>query len=365
MRADRKDFVTRIAVREQKIAQLYSCQMPLIQSTHTVNHVLFLVPDASRTGAPISLLHWLRWLRQHSDLQFEIALFQDGPLASDFSDVAATRIITDVGIGPTRLLRSVGRLPVLGGILKSVWHSTVTPRILPRSPTLIYANSVVCAGLLPHFLTKRANLLVHVHEMQWAIDVAAGQKGMQTIKSHASRYIASAEPVRRNLIERHEIDSSQIDFVPYAIPIDETLAARRADYSAEMRRRLGIPASAKIIGACGGTSWRKGTDLFVEMAVQLNRMCFPFPLHFVWVGAFANDEFTNAVRCRVHQTGLSSSIHFTGVHPSPTELFCGFDMFVLPPGRAQGLVVLETAGPRRPPHRLFRRSGRYGTLCLQ
>ena len=225
--------------------------------------VVFLAPNASRTGAPIALLHLLRWLKTHTDLSFRIILFQDGPLAVDFSALAPTVTLTEVGVGRSSLVRKIGKLPVIGQVLKRLWHQAVGPRALGPQPGIIYANSVASARLIRQIVPAGAPLIVHVHELEQVIQTVAGRAGMAAIKALAWRYVAMSSPVRQNLLANHGIEPALIEFIPSFIRVDELVAQRSERYRSAMRRSLEIPEDAAVVMGCGATDWRKGVDLFV------------------------------------------------------------------------------------------------------
>ena len=52
--------------------------------------ILFGCHEPSRTGAPILLLNFLRWLRAHTDYEIQVVLLRDGDLVDDFIDAATT-----------------------------------------------------------------------------------------------------------------------------------------------------------------------------------------------------------------------------------------------------------------------------------
>ena len=83
--------------------------------------VVFVSPDASRTGAPMALLRLLEWLSRRTDLRFRILLYQDGPLAPEFAALAPTVTLTEVGVGRSGLVRRIGKLPGFGSLLKWIW----------------------------------------------------------------------------------------------------------------------------------------------------------------------------------------------------------------------------------------------------
>ncbi|MEI6632882.1 MAG: hypothetical protein WCP22_03575, partial [Chlamydiota bacterium] len=50
--------------------------------------VLFISHDARRMGAPILLLNFLRWFKEHAGIPFEILLGDDGELRPEFEALA-------------------------------------------------------------------------------------------------------------------------------------------------------------------------------------------------------------------------------------------------------------------------------------
>ncbi|HEX8833654.1 MAG TPA: hypothetical protein VF719_05610, partial [Abditibacteriaceae bacterium] len=49
--------------------------------------ILFISHAATRTGAPMMLLHLLRWLAENSDFECDLLLLRGGPLESEFYKV--------------------------------------------------------------------------------------------------------------------------------------------------------------------------------------------------------------------------------------------------------------------------------------
>ena len=269
--------------------------------------------------------------------------------AADFAEVAPTDILTEVSVGRSSLVKRIGHLPLLGPWLKELWHTIVTPRAVGREPSLIYANSVATAQLIRRVVPPGVPLLVHVHELEGAIQLVAGPEGMAAIKSLARRYVAMSAPVRQNLIVNHGIDSSMIELIPSFIPIDESIVEKADEYRRRMRQGLGIPVDVPVVAGCGATDSRKGVDLFVEQADLVRAQFAGSLVHFVWVGKVFDDEFSRSVMRQVRERGLSSVLHFVGEQQRPVELFCGCDVFVLSSREEpMGLVALEAATVGKP-----------------
>ena len=122
------------------------------------------------------------------------------------------------------------------------------------------------------------------------------------------------------------------------------------NYRGAMRRELGIPDAAAVVAGCGATDWRKGVDLFVEMAglVRANRHWLSRCITYGWARSSMMTSPASVMR-RVQELGLAGVCHFVGERARPVELFCGCDVFVLSSREEpMGLVALEAASVGKP-----------------
>ena len=80
--------------------------------------VLFIGHEASRTGAPLLLLHFLKWLRQETRFEFEVLLKNGGDLVDDYRQVAPMRILHNEVSPPlsASLISRIRRRPIRPGI---------------------------------------------------------------------------------------------------------------------------------------------------------------------------------------------------------------------------------------------------------
>jgi len=218
-----------------------------------------------------------------------------------------------------------------------------------RGAGVIYANSVASARLLRSVVPQGCPVVVHVHELEYAIQTAAGPEGMAVIKDLAWRYVAMSNSVRQNLISNHGIEPDMIQLIPSFIPMDESIMQKSAEHRRAMRHSLTIPEDALVVMGCGATDTRKGVDLFVEMAAVIHALPIGNRVRFVWAGRINEDEFTRLLMQRIEELGISGACHFVGEQVRPMELFCGCDLFILPSREEpMGLVALEAASVGKP-----------------
>ena len=133
--------------------------------------IVFVSPDASRTGAPLALLRLLGWLKRETDLRFRVLLYQAGPLAPEFAALAPTVTLTEVGAGRSGLVRRIGKFPGFGRLLKWIWFRVMTPRMVEQRPGLIYANSVASARLLRQVAPRDVPLVEVIATVAFGVPV--------------------------------------------------------------------------------------------------------------------------------------------------------------------------------------------------
>jgi glycosyltransferase involved in cell wall biosynthesis len=179
---------------------------------------------------------------------------------------------------------------------------------------------------------------------QYAVD------WMGDVLKHSSHFIAISRAVQENLVKNHGVHLSKITTVHSSIIPNNAIHVAGHNEKRELRKKFGLEENRLLIFGCGiGMVFRKGADLFIEIARILRRKGFD-DFHFYWIGDFDKKEthkrygiwadYLTAMR----KDGLDKYVTFLGVKDNPREYFQAGDIF-LSPSREEpfGLVVLEAA----------------------
>lgn len=302
--------------------------------------ILFLSHSASRNGASLLLLHSLQWLKRNSDLEIDVILDSSGPLIDDFRAVASVRVIPS--------------LPFPLRALPSSWSRKLEPalrRLLLRtcllrdSHDLVYANTAAAWPYLRALGQRHGAVLWHIHELPYALDVTFADVRSKRLLPDAARFVAASEAVARTLIDDFGVAPDRVDVIYGFVPSLDLSMAERQSRRARVRSGLGWPQDAFVIGACGSLGWRKGADLFLQIAHQCGRRTGGANLRFLWIGGGVASETAvlqfeydraklglNAVCARIPTT---SEVH---------DYYCAMDAFALTSREEPfGLVLLEAA----------------------
>lgn len=309
--------------------------------SHSSAHVLFVSHDATRTGAPIELLHFLRWFKRNGKHPFSVLLGGDGELVPKFEELADTWCI-DCSRWRRHALRTRVLMTARLGSLARRAETWDIQRFAARRPTaLIYANSIASAVAIER-LMPRVPILTHVHELEFLFRVQP-KKALSSLLTQTRQFIACSNAVRENLLSGHSVPAEKIETIHESIPVEDIRAERTRE---QVFRELHLPNDALLIMGSGTADWRKGPDLFVQLA---RLVCQERPhAYFAWVGGEWDTDLARLGH-DVRLAGLSGRVRLTGTVSKPGDYFAAADVFVLTSREdPYPLVCLEAAAFGKP-----------------
>ncbi len=289
--------------------------------------VVFLAHAADRTGAAITLLHQLRWLRANTDLELITVLLRDGPLLTDFEAIGPAIVIGEPDLNPSRTpaieaedARRRARLTGLAGA------------------DLVYVNTAWSINALPFLpIGPSTPVVAAIHELDHDLRDGMPPASLARLLTAPVHFIAGASVIATNLMEGYGVAPDRVTVVDEAI-------ARPHPGPGPSRHSLGLDEEAFVVVAVGSPIWRKGPDLFVHLADRLARRVQPLRMR--WLGADPLVPHPDLVTplADVSRLGLEAVVDF---HPPTDRVFdhlrCA-DAFVLTSREdANPLVCLEAA----------------------
>lgn len=297
--------------------------------------ILFISHQATRTGAPILLLHLMRWIKEHTSWNVDVLLNDGGELSGEFAKLGHTYTLPSwsADLTPTAVRDRLVRRRMVS-------------RLRSTDYSLVYSNTATNGDVLK-LLGSRQPIISHIHELAGTIRLY-GEDNFDAVRRHTTRYIACAESVKRDLTSQWPIQPDAVDVVHGFVHLPpQQDDASRASMRSRIRRELGIPDDAFVVGASGQVVWGKAPDLFIGLAKAVNRRQPSANVHFVWVGAFW-EGFAGitprAIEHDVRGLGLEGHVHFIGSRANPLDYFHAFDVFAMVSREdAFPLVCLEVA----------------------
>jgi len=291
-----------------------------------MSKILFVGHDATRTGAPFVLLHLLRWLKTNTNVDFRLLLLGGGELVPEFAEVSQVSVLTS---GKDNIITKALRHYGIRRDGSNTHLSPLKKSLVSRGIDLIYSNTAVNGHVVASLAGAGCPVITHVHELEYALKHGIGVERTRLMKENTSHYIAASESVRKNLVENHSIPEDKIDLIYEFIPVQGVDSDRKTAVRSKVRREMGIPGEDFIVGACGTIDWRKGTDLFVQLASLMRRYQVDRPVWFVWLGGALEGAVYYQLRHDIRLLGLENRVRFLGAKADALKYFCAFDVFVM------------------------------------
>ncbi|RYY35748.1 MAG: glycosyltransferase family 1 protein [Sphingobacteriaceae bacterium] len=304
--------------------------------------ILFVSHDASRTGAPIVFKYLIQWVKNTTTFDFLI-LFkntdgQKGAIIDDFSNLGNTLTWP----------QNSHKKTFFGKIWKKLTFKPLKliPTVIKNSKfDLIYLNTVDSVYLLPALKTfHQCPVILHVHEGEWAINSFFAETLDSNHTQYIDRYIAVSESTKKNLIENFSIPAEKIVLINEFVPV-KMIPAPTGQLNVIQTKLKS--AGDFIVGGSGTADWRKGIDLFIQVAAIVKRT--GKKVKFIWVGSVDN-HVQHQLNYELKRMALTDAdILFTGSVSNPQDYFSMFDIFVLTSREDPfPLVCLEAAGLGKP-----------------
>lgn len=278
--------------------------------------VLAVGHDAYRAGAQIAFLHVLRWLEHHGDVELSIVLRRGGDLLDEYRALAPTRVLADESSSLARRLS--GRLLPRRSV----------PAIARGSIDVVYANSATTARLARELgAGAGCPVVCHVHELAMAMRRFTNPERFRETASGIDAFVAVSQAVADQLTGLHGIEPHRVHVINEGITLPE-VPADADERQRALRADSGIEPGDVVVGGCGTVDWRKGPDVFAQVAAAVARRDGSAPrVHFVWVGG--EPDQLAAARHDVDRLGVADTVHFVGPRPDPLTHFLMFDLYLL------------------------------------
>jgi glycosyltransferase involved in cell wall biosynthesis len=295
----------------------------------SLRRLLAVTHEATITGAPMNLLHLLTWMRDHTEIETHLLVVSDGHLRHRFEDVTEVTILDRSAIAKALGLTQRG-LRHLGS--RRAWRPVAAARMVPQLRHLagfdvVYLNSLTSLSVLPYLPRGDARVVCHVHELNVALRTLP-ETEQELLRTAPDRWIAASGAVRSLLVDEAELPADRVMLHhEYIEPGPFATASPPLREVERLRRSLRIPADAAIVMGAGTVDWRKGPDLFIQLAAETRRQTRD-EIHFVWVGGDLVGADWQRVRSDMERTG-SDHVHFVGVKPDPVPWFAMADVFAL------------------------------------
>ena len=287
--------------------------------------------ETLRNGAPLVLLRVLEWLHQQGGYEIETLVLSDGPLTEDFARIGPVHVIPLLDPEEVLVAWREEPEPSRGRILR--FNARERQRVDALAPEalhlrdfdVLYLNSASSSRALRVLPELPPAVIAHIHELDSAFNYWVDAEDRAMLFEADPSFVVVSNKVAQNLVETHQVDPGRINVHrnEFARP-----SPASADRIAAVRAELGVTDDVVVVGAMGSAEWRKGPDLFVQMAAVLTRHRPDLDVRFVWVGR-TNDYHLQQYETDAARLGLEDRLSFVGEQHDPAAWLGAFDIFCL------------------------------------
>lgn len=286
--------------------------------------ILFIGHNASRTGAPIVLLHFLEWCKENAKhLQFDLCLLTGGELESDYSNYADVRVIR-----PNYISTAAEQKTELKSLIKKTLsffgNSIFKLKSKQKNYDLVVANTVVSASHLKFFKKIGVPTICWLHELEFVINITVSKEKFVKSIQYIDEFIVVSNAVKDMLVNKFTVDEKKIHLVYEFSKVNFNKESVDRNL---LLNELNIPVDAFIVGGSGTIEWRKGTDLFIQLASKLATL--KSDIYFLWVGGYLSGIEEKKILSDIKKFNLESRVIFIGKQTKPDSFYSLMDIFAL------------------------------------
>ena len=293
--------------------------------------LLIISHDASRTGAPILLLNLASVLKIHYQISFLINRPNLTILDRfrEYECYVASR-------KPGRVRRFMNRFQSESRETRRVSYDLGTIKRTLADVNCVISNTLTNGDLLP--IVRRfydGTLVTYVHELPMASKYFTTEKELKNVINLSDQFLVPCSTVGDFLEQQLKVPRERIGLLEYYIPDTWKAHSRKG-------------TRPFVVGGVGTSDWRKGADLFVQLAKLVFSRQPKADIMFQWIGARTGLDLERLCY-DVEKSGLEGKVELLPQSDSLGQFYSTLSLFALTSREdPYPLVVLEAANSKVP-----------------
>ncbi len=274
---------------------------------HDARKIIFVSHDAHFHGAQLLSLNIIKILKLKFGYDVHLLLKSGGQLEPDFSLYATVYNIDRAFNDATRLDNLINDL-------------------YDKGADVAICNTVVSGDLTEILARKGINVITLVHELPETIRHYEIENHADLLSTHSSTVVFPAEFVRDKFKTVVSLDENKTVVLPQGLFSENRYKFEQGEARVALRKMLSLPEDAQIILGVGYAYYRKGIDLFLDVAKKVGDV-LP-KTYFVWIGKH-DPNFENVIDHRVKAYALKDRIIFVDAQRDIALYYAGADIFLM------------------------------------
>lgn len=281
------------------------------------------------------LLHFLKWLKVHKPkYQLDILFVIGGDMEAEFKSLAHNVFyITKKKKGKTINKRIAHRVKRYLGLLEK--PISVYQELANQDYDVLYANTAVSVPYASKIkeLVPATTLIAHIHELHIVLKTLVPD--FENYKLNVTHFIAVSQQVKNNLEKTYKVQSNKLSVV---------YECAELSYDDLKEKEVQKPF---VVGASGYSYWRKGNDVFLQVARYVTKHYPDLDIEYRWVGNEYKDK--PIIDADIEKMKLQKHVFFIGQKDNPAKAYNDFDVFLMTSREDPfPLVCIEVAHLKKP-----------------
>ena len=305
-------------------------------------NILFVSHDANRAGAQLFLLNIMKDFKAKGFGIQLICLNKWGPLLPDFEAVCE---VLETPNNSSKKEAVLSRIFKSGGL-----KQFIKKNYSQRGIDFIYSNTIATASSAIQIKEALSvPLIAHIHELSFSLSLYASKTDKDNFLKSADGIIACSQAVKDNLINDDPTLSDKTEVIHSFIDNERVLKLHQVSDIKAIKKEFDLPEGTLLAGACGNAEWRKGLDVFINLANTMSQKTLSKPLHFVWIGLKPEGQYYEQIMYDVVKMNIEDMISFIAPTPKAVEIINALDFFIVSSREDPfPLVMLEAALCKKP-----------------
>ncbi|MEJ8756639.1 glycosyltransferase [Pontibacter sp. H259] len=281
-------------------------------------------------------------------LIIDIIIGQEGPLVPEFKQLGNVLVYKSHQKNISQLSYKKWLTHRLDFLFESLFGQKEKPAnikdFLNKNYDCVFSNTITNGKILNQLQLGHCKVITYVHELENAIRRFTTLKDLASTLKHTTHFLVPSNAVAHNLITKYQVNENKISTLNYYIPTVDVPQKRLN----EIRKELNIEESLIVCGA-GTCDWRKGADIFLQVAIQILKNHPSISVKFLWIGADKTSEDYLHLAHDAKMAGVQEDVIFLDSVVNPLDYMSLMDVFLLTSREdPYPLVVLEASMLRKP-----------------
>ncbi len=276
--------------------------------------ILFISHQNSLSGAPLVLLYFMQWLKHnHSNYQIDLLVLNEGKLSADFKSIVKNYYSIN-NLKSKFIFQN--QLPLFMKVrVDNLLNKILLKKIKKENYDIIYGNTIGVLSIASKLKENSSSeLVLHVHELSTVIKQILPD--FKKLKNNVDKFIAVSDLVKNELCEKWDVETYKIKRVYEFSKVAKGVQIKKNN------------SEEFVVCGCGYVDWRKGTDLFLQVARLIHSKKYDRKIKFIWIGKLSLTDRL-VIEADIKKMGLINFVDFIGEVSNPHDYLENCDVFLL------------------------------------